>query len=211
MTSCAKHIRQKLHATADQINKELPMDLGQRNQHGPSLSYDTDDNTIVFHYSISEEIQTIKNLRNAAKHSADSCRTIFRASRAMNLPSSLPMPMPTSAWNTPAVRAATKSASTSIQTKSKSFRTNRKAKSTTAPALPTLSLSAMPQCPHADGWRQPEVMTGVALRRCHTSIQLHLQPRGCTTSPRRYRRPQGYPRARTSGRAKLPETRHSSN
>ena len=28
MTSCAKTYQAKLHATADQINKELPMDLG---------------------------------------------------------------------------------------------------------------------------------------------------------------------------------------
>lgn len=39
MTSCAKTYQAKLHATADQINKELPMDLGN----GicmDSLSYD---------------------------------------------------------------------------------------------------------------------------------------------------------------------------
>lgn len=64
MTSCAKTYQAKLHATADQINKELPMDLGNGISMD-SLSYDTDYNTIVFHYSISEEIQTIKNLRNA--------------------------------------------------------------------------------------------------------------------------------------------------
>lgn len=64
MTSCAQSYQAKLRTTADQINKELPMDLGNGISMD-SLSYDTDDNTIIFHYSLSEDIQTIKNLRNA--------------------------------------------------------------------------------------------------------------------------------------------------
>ena len=63
-TACSDSNRSRLAVTADQINRELPMDLG--NGVGlDSVTYDNGDNTICFHYSISEETQTINNLRGA--------------------------------------------------------------------------------------------------------------------------------------------------
>ena len=64
MASCTKSAQNKLNATAEQINQELPMDFGN----GicmDSLTYDEADNTLIFHYALSEEYQTVGSLRGA--------------------------------------------------------------------------------------------------------------------------------------------------
>lgn len=64
ITACTESYQNKLRDTAEQINRELPMDLGN-GINMDSISYDSDDNTLIFHYSLSEEFQTISSMRGA--------------------------------------------------------------------------------------------------------------------------------------------------
>lgn len=65
-TACTNTARTQLRITAEQVNRQCPVELGG----GVSLDnlrYDSDDNKLVISYGTDESISGIDNLRNAAK------------------------------------------------------------------------------------------------------------------------------------------------